>query len=258
MAAKILKALEAPVCAEGHELTLSASVGLALWPDMATDAVSLMSCADVAMHSAKRAGRNGWPWFKPGDNAVLPRKLRLENDLRLAAERGELALHFQPQFECAGGALVGAEALLRWHHPELGPVSPAEFIPMAEETGLIVPIGHWVLREAQQAVRDFCMHAALALPMPVVQVDGVGSLAFPLLESQAAALIAAAERAPYGRGEQTVLDTSVRRVWQIDAARVHLGGKHWAQSLKRVLVDAARGLGCGDAASGSSGCRARS
>lgn len=95
---------------------------------------------------------------------------------------------------------------------------------------------------------DFCMHGALALPMPVVQVDGVGSLSFPLLEAQATALIAAAERAPYGRGEQTVLDTSVRRVWQIDAARVCLGGKHWALSLSRVLADVARGLGCEDAA----------
>lgn len=95
---------------------------------------------------------------------------------------------------------------------------------------------------------DFCMHGALALPMPMVQVDGVGPLSFPLLEVQASALIAAAELAPYGRGEQTVLDTSVRRVWQIDEARVHLGGKHWAQSLQRVLNEVARGLGCEDAA----------
>jgi hypothetical protein len=91
---------------------------------------------------------------------------------------------------------------------------------------------------------DFCMHAALALPMPLVQVDGVGSLSFPLLETQAAALIAAAELAPYGRGEQTVFDTSVRRVWQTDAARVRLGGKHWASSLRQVLAEVARGLGC--------------
>ena len=95
---------------------------------------------------------------------------------------------------------------------------------------------------------DFCMHGALALPMPVVRVDGVGPLSFPLLEAQAAALIAAAELAPYGRGEQTVLDTAVRRVWQIDAARVRLGGKHWAPSLQRVLADVVRGLGCEDAA----------
>jgi hypothetical protein len=95
---------------------------------------------------------------------------------------------------------------------------------------------------------DFHVHGALALPMPMVHVDGVGPLSFPLLEVQAAALIAAAERAPYGRGEQTVLDPSVRRVWQIDAARVRLGGKSWSQSLRRVLADAARGLGCEDAA----------
>ena len=95
---------------------------------------------------------------------------------------------------------------------------------------------------------DFCVHGALPLPMPKVHVDVVGPLSFPLLEVQAAALIAAAERAPYGRGEQTVLGTSVRRVWQIDAARVRLSGKSWAQSLRQVLADAARGLGCEGAA----------
>jgi hypothetical protein len=95
---------------------------------------------------------------------------------------------------------------------------------------------------------DFCVHGALALPMPMVQVDGVGLLSFPLLDVQTAALVAAAERAPYGRGEQTVLDTSVRRVWQIDAARVRVGGKSWAQSLHRILAEAARGLGCEEAA----------
>jgi hypothetical protein len=91
---------------------------------------------------------------------------------------------------------------------------------------------------------DFCVHGALALPMPMVQVDGVGLLSFPLPQAQMAALIAAAERAPYGRGQQTVLDTSVRQVWQIDAARVRISGKSWAQSLGRVLAETGRGLGC--------------
>lgn len=90
----------------------------------------------------------------------------------------------------------------------------------------------------------FCVHGALALPMPLVQVDGVGLLSFPLPQAQIAALIAAAERAPYGRGEQTVVDTSVRRVWQIDAAQVRISGKSWAQSLGRILAETGRGLGC--------------
>ena len=94
---------------------------------------------------------------------------------------------------------------------------------------------------------DFCVHGALALPMPMVEVTGIGLLSFPLPQQQIAALIDAAERAPYGRGEQTVLDTSVRRVWQIDAARLRIGGKHWALSLQRVLAETARGLGCEDA-----------
>jgi hypothetical protein len=94
----------------------------------------------------------------------------------------------------------------------------------------------------------FCVHGALALPMPMVQVDGVGLLSFPLPQAQIAALIAAAERAPYGRGEQTVVDTSVRRVWQIDAARVRISGKSWTQSLGRILAETGRGLGCEDTA----------
>ena len=94
----------------------------------------------------------------------------------------------------------------------------------------------------------FCVHGALALPMPMIQVDGVGLLSFPLAQAQIAALTAAAERAPYGRGEQTVLDMSVRRVWQIDAARVRISGKSWAQSLGRILADTGRGLGCEGAA----------
>jgi predicted 2-oxoglutarate/Fe(II)-dependent dioxygenase YbiX len=95
---------------------------------------------------------------------------------------------------------------------------------------------------------DFCVHGAPALPMPMVQVDSVGTLSFPLQEAQTAALVAAAERAPYGRGEQTVVDTSVRRVWQIDAARVRIGGRSWTESLRRVLAEVARGLGCEGAA----------
>ena len=93
----------------------------------------------------------------------------------------------------------------------------------------------------------FCVHGALALPMPMVQVDGVGLLSFPLPQAQIADLIAAAERAPYGRGEQTVVDKSVRRVWQINAARVRISGKSWTQSLGRVLAETGRGLGCEDA-----------
>lgn len=95
---------------------------------------------------------------------------------------------------------------------------------------------------------SFCVHGALALPMPMVRVDGVGALSFPLPPAQIAALLAAAERAPYGRGEQTVVDTSVRRVWQIDAARVRISGKSWTHSMGRILAETGRGLGCEDAA----------
>jgi diguanylate cyclase (GGDEF)-like protein/PAS domain S-box-containing protein len=179
VACKVLEALEAPVRADGHELSVTVSVGLATWPNMAEDAATLMSRADAAMYSAKHAGRNNWAWFNADEAGVVPHRLRLENDLRHALERGQLAVHFQPQFDCASGALVGAEALLRWQHPELGLVSPAEFIPLAEDNGLIVPIGEWVLREALHhavqwhALGGAPLHVAVNLSPRQMDTDAV-------------------------------------------------------------------------------------
>ena len=152
VARRVIAAMAAPVSAGGHDLSVTASIGLATWPDMAGDIASLMSRADAAMYRAKRAGLNNWCWSDPDEASVMPRRLRLETELRHALERGQLAVYFQPQYDCRSRDLVGAEALLRWHHPDLGEVSPLEFIPLAEESGLIVPIGTWVLREALRHV----------------------------------------------------------------------------------------------------------
>jgi len=138
---------------EPHELTVTPSIGIALFPGDGADFDTLSRCADAAMYRAKQDGRNAYRFFTAEMQARSERTLTLENALRRALEREQLRLHYQPQVSLATGCVVGAEALLRWNHPELGSVSPAEFIPVAETCGLILPIGEWVLRTAVQQLK---------------------------------------------------------------------------------------------------------
>ena len=144
-----------------HELTVTPSIGIALFPSDGSDFDTLSRCADAAMYRAKQDGRNGYRFFTSEMQARSERTLTLENALRRALDRDQLRLHYQPQVSLATGAVVGAEALLRWNHPELGQVSPAEFIPVAESCGLILPIGEWVLRTAVQQFKAW-MDAGMA------------------------------------------------------------------------------------------------
>lgn len=145
---KVMEQVQIPFRAEGHDISTSISMGVALYPDDGVNFDVLLKKADMAMYKAKDDGRNTYRFFDEAMNVEAVEHLFIRNGLRRALERNELVLHYQPQFELSSGAIIGVEALLRWKHPELGIVSPARFIPVAEESGLIVPIGDWVLREA--------------------------------------------------------------------------------------------------------------
>ena len=166
LAEKLLHAAAEPFEIESHELTVTPSIGIAMFPGDGTDFDSLSRCADAAMYYAKQHGRNHFRFFTAEMQASSERTLLLENALRRALERDQLTLHYQPQISVATGAIIGAEALLRWKHPELGQVSPAEFIPVAESSGMILPIGEWVLRTATRQLQEW-MQAGHGLTMAV-------------------------------------------------------------------------------------------
>jgi diguanylate cyclase (GGDEF)-like protein len=154
-AQKILLAMAAPHLVEHHALHVGVSIGIGIYPDDGADADSLIRHADTAMYHAKENGRNTYCFFEPAMNARAVLRQSTEASLRLALARQEFVLHYQPKIDLASGVLVGVEALVRWQHPQRGLLAPAEFVPIAEECGLILPLGRWVLRQACRQAQDW-------------------------------------------------------------------------------------------------------
>lgn len=168
VAQKILESFSQPFIALDQELFVTASLGVALYPADASDAETLVRDADVAMYRAKEQGRDNYQFYTQEMNASLNQKLALENQLRRGLERDEFRLFYQPQLSLLDGRIVGVEALLRWQHPDHGLLAPADFIPIAEETGLVVPLGEWALRIA---CRDNAAWQRAGLPPLRVSVN---------------------------------------------------------------------------------------
>jgi predicted signal transduction protein with EAL and GGDEF domain len=165
----MIDAIAQPFATGGHELAVGASVGIVLFPADGRDSDTLMKNADLALYQAKQEGRGTYRFFEAEMNARAQARRLLEADLRRALAGGELELYFQPLFDLEADRICAFEALLRWNHPTRGLVSPVEFIPVAEETGLIVPIGNWVLQEACRQARNWPSDISVAVNVSSVQ-----------------------------------------------------------------------------------------
>jgi diguanylate cyclase (GGDEF)-like protein len=217
VADKIRADMQRPFEVDGQELRITPSIGVATFPDSGRDVETLLRHADAAMYAAKAAGRNSVRTYEAAPAVIDDaRVLRMESDLHRAQERGELRLALQPQFAAATGALVGAEALLRWERAGHGSVSPADFIPLAEESGLIVPLGEWVLREACRHASGWTHPGASALKV-AVNLSPRQMQDERLADRVAEAL--AASRLPASRLELEITEGAVVRELQ-GAARV--------------------------------------
>ena len=172
VAQRIIAAVKEPIFVDGHELAVSCSVGIALAPGDASNTKDLLQAADTALFHAKKDGKNNFAYYQDHMAAPALDQLRLERDLRGAIERNELSLHYQPQIDSRNGAVVGAEALLRWNHPKHGVIPPLKFIPLAEEMGLIGDVGKWTLEEACRQLRRFGSEG-LKLPKITVNISAL-------------------------------------------------------------------------------------
>jgi diguanylate cyclase (GGDEF)-like protein len=183
---RVIAALEAPFQVAGQSARISASIGVAMFPTDAANPTDLIKNADMALYRAKAEGRGLTRFYEAAMDEALRQRRQLEADLRQAIGNGELAVHYQPLAELESGAILGFEALLRWRHPQLGPISPEVFIGLAEESGLIIRLGEWVLREACAEAARWKPPLKLAVnlsPLQFLHDDLVGSVERVLAET---------------------------------------------------------------------------
>lgn len=170
VAEKICAILNEPVRVSGHELFAAGSIGISLYPDDGSDVPTLLKAADSAMYAAKGAGRNGYCFYTPQMTEAALERLQIEQQIRSALDLGQFVLNYQPQYSLSSGTMIGAEALIRWAHPTLGMIPPDRFISAAEESGLIIPIGEWVLRESCRQIAEW-RRSGIAIPKVAVNVS---------------------------------------------------------------------------------------
>ena len=173
-AAELVQLVARPCTVNGHRIVPGTSVGIAILGADGPDPVELSKNADLALYRAKQEGRGGFRFFEPRMDAEAQKRRQMELDLHDAIRLGQLSLMFQPLFDLSAGRISAFEALLRWHHPVRGLVSPVDFIPLAEDTGLIIPIGEWVIREACRVARTWPQHVRIAVNVSPVQFGHVG------------------------------------------------------------------------------------
>ena len=167
VAKRVIESLASPFLIEDTEVFITASIGISAYPTDGEDADTLMKEADGAMYEAKQEGRNGYHFYTADTQARAFERLSMEASLRRALEADQFVLHYQPKIETHSGKVTGMEALVRWEHPEMGLISPADFIPIAEETGLIVPLGQWVLDCACAQTKEWQMQGLAELQVSV-------------------------------------------------------------------------------------------
>ncbi|MCB5191851.1 EAL domain-containing protein [Methylobacillus arboreus] len=167
VAAKIVDELKRPFLLDEREIFISSSIGIALYPDHGDSIETLVKSADIAMYHVKWRGKNGYQYYEASMNAMFHKKLSMENELRRAIEKKQIILHYQPQVDVETRQIIGLEALARWHHPELGTISPTEFIPLAEETGLIFPLSDMLLGEACQQMQSWDQEGLLSFRLAI-------------------------------------------------------------------------------------------
>ena len=180
LAQSIIDLLRAPLVVDGHSVTTATSIGIAIGPADGADADHLLKNADLALYRAKQDGRGVYRFFEPALDAAARARRQLELDLRRGLHNGEFALHFQPIFDLKAARIGGFEALLRWNHPTRGSVSPVEFIPVAEETGLIIALGEWVIHEACRQATGWPDHVRVAVNVSPIQFRNAGFKAIVL------------------------------------------------------------------------------